>query len=110
MEIALRICFDQLDWTEISRFEILTTGSEQIQDGHVVSRFQYLAVKEEKKSAVSVLEDVDNFRLRCNWGFLDDNQIQFMRRLKTFRVDLDWDRFVRGWPTIGRQDNRTISY
>ena len=94
----------------MSRFEILTARSEQIQDGHVVSRFRYLAVKEEKKSAVLVLEDVDNHRLPGNWGFLDDNQIQFMRRLKTFRVDLDWDRFVRGWPTIGRQDNRTISY
>ena len=110
MEIAPRICFDQLDWTEMSRFEILTARSEQIQDGHVVSRFRYLAVKEEKKSAGLVFEDMDNYRFRGNWGFLDDYQIRFMRRLKTFRVDLDWDRFVRGWPTIGRQDNRTISY
>ena len=66
MEIAPRICFDQLGWTEMSRFEILIARSEQIQDGHVVSRFQYLAVKEEKKSAVSVLEDVDNYRLPGN--------------------------------------------
>ena len=75
MEIAPRICFDQLGWTEISRFEIPTAKSELIQDRHVVSRFQYLAVKEEKKSAVSVLEDMDNYRLQGNWGFLDDNQI-----------------------------------
>ena len=42
----------------MSRFEILTARSEQIQDGHVVSRFRYLAVKEEKKSADLVLEDM----------------------------------------------------
>ena len=35
---------------------------------------------------------MDNYRFRGNWGFLDDYQIRFMRRLKTFRVDLDWDR------------------
>ena len=58
----------------------------------MVSRFWYLAVKKEKKSAGLVLEDMDNHRLPGNWGFLDDNQIRFMRRLKTFRVDLDWDR------------------
>ena len=71
MEIAPRICFDQLDWTEMSRFDILTARSELIQDRHVVSRFRYLAVKEEKKSAGLVFEDMDdNYRLRGNWGFL----------------------------------------
>jgi len=71
VEIAPRICFYQLDWPEMSRFEILTARSEQIQDGHVVSRFRYLAVKEEKKSAGLVFEDMDdNYRLQGNWGFL----------------------------------------
>ena len=60
--------------------------------GTPLFRFRCLAVKDEKKSAGLVLEDMDNYRLRGNWGFLDDNQIRFMRRLKTFRVDLDWDR------------------
>ena len=42
----------------MSRFEILIARSEQVQDDLVVYRFRYVAVEEEKKSAVSVLEDM----------------------------------------------------
>ena len=62
----------------MSRFDILTARSELIQDRHVVSRFQYLAVKEEKKSAVLVLEDMGlqiarQLRLFAKWMIIKFN-------------------------------------